>query len=253
MTIQQIANTIDKNNWAFSVLQTKPKYKSLVIHAFNRDDTAQYLTDLISANKSEEIQIAPAKKNGEKFEQNIAKTITINFKTNTMDNNLQLNALAGLSGLGLNMTEIFTAKEKIAEVLDLKEKIKILESENKTLEKDNTKLENRIEIDKLKQGQKNDLLEVIKSPQVMTLATALLSRGAAPALGSPALQPTESIDEKTQWITNFLTELSEAEELTKDFLIYVIKAHQDENRVTIIKEIAEILTTYNIIKSDKTA
>ncbi len=253
MTIEQIAQTIDKNNWAFTVNKTKPEYKVLVIHAHGLENTAQYITDLVNKSKADEIQIAPAKKNGSRYKHGFAKTITINFKKKEMDNNIQLNALAGLSGLGLNMAEIFTAKEKTAEVIDLKQKIQILESENRALEKENTKLENRIEIDKLKQGQKNDLLEVIKSPQVMTLATALLSRGAAPALGSPALQPTESIDEKTQWITNFLTELSEAEELTKDFLIYVIKAHQDENRVTIIKEIAEILTTYNIIKSDKTA
>jgi len=255
MTIQQIANTIDKNNWAFSVFKTKPEYKVLVKHAHKVGDTAKYLMDLVEENKADEIQIAPAKKNDNGFEYGFAKTITINFNKNNMENNAennaQLNALAGLSGLGLNMAEIFTAKEKIAEVIELKQKIQILESENKTLEKENFKLENKIEIDQLKTSQKNDLLEVIKSPQVMTLATALLSRGAAPALGTPAPQPTEDLDEKIQWITNFLTELPEEEELTKDFIIYVIKAYQDENKAIIIKEIAGILTKYGIIQPNK--
>jgi len=251
MTIQQIANTIDKNNWAFSVYKTKPEYKILVIHAHKVGDTAKYLTDLVEENKADEVQIATEKKNGTRFKHGFAKTITINFKKNTMENNIQLNALAGLSGLGLNMAEIFTAKEKTAEVIDLKQKIQILESENKALEKENTKLENRIEIDKLKTNQKNDLLEVIKSPQVMTLATALLSRGATPALGTPAQQSVQDLDEKIQWINNFLSELPEEEELTKDFIIYVIKAYQDDNKAMIIKEIAQVLTKYGIIQPNK--
>ncbi len=251
MTIEQIAKTIEKNNWAFSVWQTKPKYKNLVKHVHNVGDTAQYIKGLVDKNNSEEIQIAPAKKNGSSFKHGFAKTITINFKKETMENSAQLNALAGLSGLGLNMAEIFTAQEKATEVIELKQKIQILESENKTLEKENTKLENKIEIDSYKTSQKNDLLEVIKSPQVMTLATALLSRGAAPALGTPAQQPVQDLDEKIQWITNFLIELPKEEELTKDFMIYIIKAYQDDNKAKIIEEIAGVLTKYGIIKQIK--
>ena len=33
MNIQQIADVIDKNNWGFSVFQTKPTYKKLVSNA----------------------------------------------------------------------------------------------------------------------------------------------------------------------------------------------------------------------------
>jgi len=247
MTIQQIADTIDKNNWAFSVYKTKPEYKVLVIHAHGLENTAQYITDLVKKSKADEIQIAPAKKNGSRHKHGFAKTITINFKKKEMENNIQLSTLSGLSGLGLNMAEIFTAKEKTEEVIDLKQKIQILESENKALEKENTKLENRLEIDKLKQGQKNDLLEVIKSPQVMTLATALLSRGSAPALGSPSPQSTQDSDEKIQWLVNFL-ELEGTPELTKDFMIYIVKAHQDENAAEIIKEMVFTLKKHNIIQ-----
>lgn len=251
MTIQQIADTIDKNNWAFSVYKTKPEYKVLVIHAHGLENTAQYITDLANNSKADEIQIAPAKKNGSRYKHGFAKTITINFKKKEMNlDNTQLSALSGLSGLGLNMAEIFTAKDKASEVIELKQKINSLEIENKTLEKENTKLENKIEINEMKKAQKNELLEVIKSPQVMTLATALLSRSAAPALGVPAHQSGKDLDEKIQWLINFL-ELEETPEMTKDFMIYIAKAHQDQNASTIVKELANTLMKYNIIQPKK--
>jgi len=118
------------------------------------------------------------------------------------------------------------------------------------LEKENTKLENKIEINEMKKAQKNELLEVIKSPQVMTLATALLSRNTIPALGAPGQQANKELDEKIQWLINFL-ELEGTPDMTKDFMIYIAKAHQNENAATIIKELANILMKYNIIQSKK--
>jgi len=252
MTIQQIAQTIDKNNWAFTIVETEPKTKALVRAAHKVGDTANYILDLVKKNKSEEIQILPIKKNGTTNNYGAGKAITINFKKKEMNiDNTQINALSGLSGLGLNMAEIFTAKDKAAEVIELKQKINALESENKTLEKANTKLENKIEINEMKKAQKNELLEVIKSPQVMTLATALLSRSTAPALGAPANQSNKELDEKIQWLINFL-DLEGTPDLTKDFMIYIAKAHQDENSTTIVKELANILMKYNIIQPKKT-
>ena len=251
MNIQQIADIIDKNNWLFTVVQFKPKHKHLVKSRKPHLGTAEYIEKLIKENKSEEIQIMPVSSNGTSKTYGAAKTITINFKKEEMNiDNTQFTALAGLSGLGLNMAEIFTAKEKAEEVIELKQKINLLESENKTLEKENTKLENKIEINEMKKAQKNELLEVIKSPQVMTLATALLSRSTVPALGAPGQQANKDLDEKIQWLINFL-ELEGTPDMTKDFMIYIAKAHQNENAATIIKELANILMKHNIIQSKK--
>ena len=137
MTIQQIANTINKNNWAFSVHQIKPVYKILISNAYNVSDTAKYITDLVGESNSEEIQITPAEKTDKGFEYGVAKTITINFKKNDMEQNEQFTALAGLSGMGLNMSDIFTAKDKAQELIELKAKVEKLETENRTLENSN--------------------------------------------------------------------------------------------------------------------
>ena len=252
MTIQQIANTIEKNKWDFTLLKTKPKFEVLAKNYKSDTNPIEVINKLIKDSTAEEIQIIPVRRNGSSFNTHIAKTITINFKKKEMNiDNPQFDTLSGLSGLGLNMAEIFTAKDKAAEVIELKQKINALESENKTLEKANTKLENKIEINEMKKAQKNELLEVIKSPQVMTLATALLSRSTAPALGAPANQSNKELDEKIQWLINFL-DLEGTPDLTKDFMIYIAKAHQDENSTTIVKELANILMKYNIIQPKKT-
>jgi len=253
MTIEQIANTIDKNNWAFSILQTKPKFKNLITHAFNQDDTAKCIKELISKNKSEEIQITPAMKTGEKFEEGFEKTITINFKKNEMENNKQFEALAGLSGMGLNMSEIFTAKDKAQEVIDLKAKVERLEVENKTLESTNKDLGFDLKLEKSKSEKKNDFVELLKSPQGITLVSALASKfSPVPALGNAAPQIEQEQNEKVKWLLNYFNE-AETPEMIKDFMIYIAKAQQNENAQIIMKEIAEILTVYNIIPSDKTA
>ncbi len=257
MTIQQIVETIIEKDWAFTVHQVKPIKKLLVKNVHRIKDPATYIMDLVKKNESEEIQILPVRMNGNAKHYGEDKTITINFNKNNQDNqnnmvnNEQLNTLSGLSGLGLNMAEIFTAKDKAEEVIDLKQKIQILESENKSLEKENTKLENKIEINEMKNGQRNELLEVIKSPQVMTLASALLSRGTTPALGAPASQSNKELDEKIQWLINFL-EQEQTPEMTKDFMIYIAKAHQDENASNIVRELAAILMKHNIIQSKNT-
>ena len=251
MTIQQIAQTIDKNNWSFTVYKTKPEFERIAKHAYRVGNTAAYISNLIKEHKADEIQIQPSRKNGNSYPYDVAKVITINLEQQENMNTDQINMLAGLGNLGVSPSEIFTAKDKAAEVIELKQKINALESENKTLEKENTKLENKIEINEMKKAQKNELLEVIKSPQVMTLATALLSRGTAPALGAPAHQSNKELDEKIQWLINFL-ELEDTPEMTKDFMIYIARAHQVDNAATIVKELASILMKYNIIQPKKT-
>lgn len=251
MTVQQIANTIDKNNWSFTVYKTKPGFKRIAKHVFQVGDTSAYILDLIEKHKAEEIQIQPSRKNGTSNPYDVGKVITINLENPGNMNTDQFNMLTGLGNLGISPSEVFTAKDKAAEVIELKQKINSLESENKSLEKENTKLENKIVISEMKKAQKNELIDIFKSPQVMTLATAILSRGAAPALGSPSPETNNDHDEKLQWLINFL-QLENTPEMAKDFMIYVAKAHQNENAATIIKELANTLMKYNIIQSQKT-
>ena len=250
MTIQQIADTIDKNNWAFSVYKTKPEYKVLVIHTHGVENTAQYITDLAKKSKADEIQIEPAKKNGSRYKHGFAKTITINFKKKEMENNIQLNALAGLSGLGLNMSEIFTAKDKAAEVTELKQKVERLEAENKNLESTNKDLGFDLKLEKSKSEKKNEFVELLKSPQGITLLSTIASKfSAAPALGSPAGQSTQELDKKTEWIINFLED-KETPDLVKDYIIYIIKGYQDKNGSEIIRDVTDVLIKHNIVQSN---
>jgi len=119
MTIQQIANTIEKNKWDFTLLKTKPKFEVLAKNYKSNNNPFEILNKLIKDSTAEEIQIIPVRRNGSSFNTHIAKTITINFKKKEMNiDNTQLNALAGLSGLGLNMADIFTAKDKASEVIE---------------------------------------------------------------------------------------------------------------------------------------
>ncbi len=254
MTIQQIADTIDKNKWGFSVAKTKPEFKKLVTKAYQVEDTAAFIIDLIKKHKAEEIQVLPCRKNGNAFTYDVAKVITINLKkkeskTKEMNlDNTQFTALAGLSGLGVNMSDIFTAKDKATELIELKQKVERLEADNKALESTNKDLGFDLKIERTKNQTKNEWVELLKSPQGITLASTIASKFAAvPALGNPAAQESKP-DAKIQFLINFL-ELESTPDVTKDFLNYVVKAHQVENAAEIIKELAQTLIKYNIIQN----
>jgi hypothetical protein len=248
MTIQQIADTIDKNNWAFTVSQTEPKFKKLANQIYQVEDTAAFINNLIKKHNPDEIQIQPSRKNGSAFPYDVAKVITINIKKKEMNlDNTQLSSLAGLNGLGLSMSEIFTAKDKALELSELKQKVERLEAENKALENTNRDLGFDLKTERSKNETKNEWVELLKSPQGITLASAIASKlSPVPALGNPAGQDVKH-DPKIQYLVNFL-ELKNTPEVTKDFLNYIVKAHQVENAAEIIKELADTLIKYNIIR-----
>lgn len=248
MTIQQIADTIDKNNWAFSVYKTEPEFKRIAKQIYKVGDTAAFIKNLIKEHETDEIQIQPHRKNGSSYPNDVAKVITINLKNKEMNiDNTQLNALAGLSGLGVNMSDIFTAKDKVTELIELKQKVERLETDNKTLESTNKDLGFDLKTERAKNQTKNEWVELLKSPQGITLASTIASKFAAvPALGNPAAQESK-LDAKIQFLVNFL-ELESTPDVTKDFLNYVVKAHQVENAAEIIKELAQTLIKYNIIQ-----
>ncbi|OBQ52874.1 hypothetical protein JJL45_09170 [Tamlana sp. s12] len=254
MTIQQIAEKIDSNGWAFTIYQTKPNQKRLAHHAYDLEDSAGFITNLVKTNGSEEIQIVPEKRNGSAFKQGFAKTITINFKMPEMNNNNQdtnFSALAGLQHMGLNMAEIFTAKDKATELAEVKTKNTILEGQLKTLEFDNMKLENKLEMQELKKNNDSKFMELAKSPQVLAVLTSVFSKGQTPAaLGSPEAIEQNSLDPKIKYLINFL-ELETTPEAFKDFMIYMVKANQHENAPEISKEIIEVLVNHNIIKTQQ--
>lgn len=258
MNIQQIANTIDERNWLFTVIQTEPTHKHLVKSRKSNQGTAEYIEKLIKENKSEEVQIIPVAVNGTSKTPGAGKVITLkinNNKSKQMVNNtngLDLNALAGLNGLGLSMADIFTAKDKGAENKALNTKVEELKEKIDTLKSENTKLENKIYLNEIKATQKNEWLDIVKSPQVMSLATALISKGVAPtpALGTPTPQQTQELDEKIKWLVNFL-EQEGTPEMAKDMMIYIAKAHQDENAAMILKDIVATLQKHNLIQTTK--
>jgi hypothetical protein len=266
MTIQQIAQTIDKNNWGFSIHQTKPFYKKLVSNAHKKapsnaikyeGETVDFIKKVILDNECDEIQIWPSRMTGGKFRFNVGSTITITInnnnhnKTNKMDvNNTQFSALAGLNGLGLNMSEIFTAKDKAAEVIELKQKVERLETENSNLESTNKDLGFDLKLEKSKSEKKNEFVELLKSPQGITLLGTIASKfSPAPALGAPAGQPGQELDKKTEWIINFLED-KETPDLVKDYLIYIIKGYQDKNGSEIIRDVTDVLVKHNIVQSN---
>ncbi|AUS04387.1 hypothetical protein [Pseudotamlana carrageenivorans] len=254
--IQQIANKIDSENWAFTLYQTKPEQKRLAHHACDLENTAEFISNLVKENNSEEIQIVPEKKNGSSYKQGFAKTITINFKKTEMNNrnNNQDNsfaALAGLQSMGLNIAEVFSAKDKATELTEAKSKISFLEDRVKTLEFDNMKLENKLEMQELKKNSESKFLELAKSPQLLGVLSSILSKNSAPApaaLGTPVEQ--KELDPKIKYVVNYL-ELETTPEAFKDFLIYMIKAHQHENAPEITQDIIEILVNNNIIKTEQ--
>ncbi len=248
MTIQQIADTIDKKNWAFSVYKTEPEFKRIAKQVYKVGDTAAFIKNLIKEHETDEIQIQPHRKNGSSYPNDVAKAITINFKKKEMNiDNTQLNALAGLNGLGLNMSDIFTAKDKATELQELKQKVEKLEAENKALEHTNKDLGFDLKIERNKNQTKNEWVELLKSPQGITLASAIASKlSPVSALGNAAVQESKQ-DPKIQYLVNFL-ELKNTPEVTKDFLNYIVKAHQVENAADIIKELAQTLIKYQIIE-----
>lgn len=248
MTIQQIADTIDKKNWAFSVYKTEPEFKRIAKQVYKVGDTAAFIKNLIKEHETDEIQIQPHRKNGSSYPNDVAKAITINLKKKEMNiDNTQLNALAGLNGLGLNMSDIFTAKDKATELQELKQKVEKLEADNKALEHTNKDLGFDLKIERNKNQTKNEWVELLKSPQGITLASAIASKlSPVPALGNAAVQESKQ-DPKIQYLVNFL-ELKNTPEVTKDFLNYIVKAHQVENAADIIKELAQTLIKYQIIE-----
>lgn len=258
MRIQQISDTLDQNGWAFTLYQSKPDYKRLAHHIYSKDleDTSKYIMDLVEQSGSEEIQIVPEKKNGTAYKQGFAKTITINFKApETMKRNQtqlpDMNSLNGLAGLGLSMAEIFTAKDKASELSDTKAAKIVLEERVKTLEFENMKLENKLEMQDLKKSNSSEIVSLMKSPQVLGVLGNLFSKGAAqaPALGHAA-EEVEPLDPKTQFIVNQLG-LETTPEAVKDLLIYMIKLQSHENAPAITKEIVEILVANDIIPTQQ--
>ena len=251
MTIQQIAKQIDTNNWAFTLYQTKPNQKRLAHHTFGHDNTADFITNLVKENGCEEIQIVPEKRNGSAFKQGFAKTITINFKEKTMPTTTPENitALTGLAQMGLNMADIFTAKEKAADLTEFKAKNAMLEERLKSLEFENMKLENKLEMQALKKNNESKLMDLAKSPQLLSVLASVFSKTPAPAaLGTPAENPQIKIDAKTKYIINYL-DLESTPDALKDLFIYITKAHQHENAAKITEEIISILAKHNIIKT----
>ena len=265
MTIQQIAQTIDKNNWGFSIHQTKPFYKKLISNAHKEapsnaikyeGETVDFIKKVILDNECDEIQIWPSRMTGGKFRFNVGSTINITINNNhnkkdKMDvNNTQFSALAGLNGLGLNMSEIFTAKDKAAEVIELKQKVEKLEADNKNLESTNKDLGFDLKLEKSKSEKKNEFVELLKSPQGITLLSTLATKfSPAPALGTPAGQSTQELDKKTEWIINFLED-KETPDLVKDYIIYIIKGYQDKNGSEIIRDVTDVLVKHNIVQSN---
>lgn len=268
MTIQQIANTIDQKDWAFSLFQTKPTYKKLVKNAHKEaektgekyeGETVDFIKKLIIENKCDEIQILPLRKTGSSYRLDAAPSINIKINNNSnnneisnkMENNQQFTALAGLTGMGLNMSDIFTAKDKAQELIELKAKVEKLETENRTLENSNRDIGFDLKLAKDKSEKKNDFVELLKSPQGITLVSALASKFApTPALGNPGVQE-KVLDPKIQHLVNFL-ELESTPDVTKLFFNYIVEAHQVENAPEIIKELAQVLIKYNIIPQPTT-
>ena len=272
MTLEQIANIIDQKNWGFTIYQTKPVYKKMLANAHKEVtgrgfkyecETIDLIKDLIEEHQPDEIQIMPSIYSGSVFRLGAAPAINIKINNSKTSNheknnnemevsNTQFTALAGLQGMGLNMSDIFTAKDKTQEVIDLKAKVEKLEAENRTLENANRDLGFDLKLATDKNEKKNEFVELLKSPQGISLISAVASKfSPAPALGNPALQIQQGskTDEKLQWLVNYFND-AETPEMIKDLMIYIAKAQQDENAAMIIKEITELLTTYNIISMD---
>ena len=160
-----------------------------------------------------------------------------------------ITALTGLAQMGLNMADIFTAKEKAADLTEFKAKNAMLEERLKSLEFENMKLENKLEMQALKKNNESKLMDLAKSPQLLSVLASVFSKTPAPAaLGTPAENPQIKIDAKTKYIINYL-DLESTPDALKDLFIYITKAHQHENAAKITEEIISILAKHNIIKT----
>lgn len=263
MNITQIANHIDKKNWAFTVYKTKPEFKELVKFAYQKEDTAAFLANLITESGAEEIQILPFKKNGNSHTSGIAKIVTINLKDN-MNNNSSQSQNSGLNGngFGLGFNEMLDLRDLKRDKESSTEKITELKAELETIKKDkaaleiqnrellsakaNAEKEKELDLKLAKLENKNPLDKLFENPQLMaTLVTAF--KKPAPSLtgAAPQLEEGQEQDPKVKFITDHLSDQNTPGEVV-DLVAYVVKAHKSDN-TNALKEVAEVLVSNKVI------